>query len=215
MWFGNQEKRKQRRQQRELTAAIDRGRQFQREDCDGENLQFFKEKMEQFPDSGELRLLYGTALLLSQPKQGLSEIARATEIDPEDPILLTRAAHIMYCMKQLDHARSYAKRAKELAPESEFIFASELLNLESNFAALDGDDERAEEGLRLAVKREPKMESLAVDLARFLADRGRHKEALSLIDEAMKRTKGTMYLKRLRAEIVDDSGSEFAASPIR
>lgn len=119
----------------------------------------------------------------------------------------------MYSMKQLDHARAYAKRAKALAPDDEFIFAPELLNLESNFAALDGEDERAEEGLRLAVKREPKMESLAVDLAKFLADRDRHEEALSVVDEAMKRTKGTMYLKRLRAEIVDGSSTESASSP--
>jgi tetratricopeptide (TPR) repeat protein len=209
MWFGR-DKREQRRRRRDLAVAIDHGRQLRREDRDHETLQFFEEAMEQFPDSGEIRLLYGTALLLSSPRQGLSEIAKATEIDPTDPTLLTRAAHIMYSMKQLDHVRSYAKRAKELAPEDEFIFAPELLNLESNFAALDGEDDRAEECLRLAVKREPKIESLAVDLAKFLADRDRCEEALSVVDEAMKRTKGTMYLRRLRAGIVDGSSSESA-----
>lgn len=113
----------------------------------------------------------------------------------------------MYGMEQFDHARSYAKRAKELAPEEDFIFAPELLSLESNFAALDGEDGRAEEGLRLAVEREPKMENLARDLAKFLADRGRQEEALGVIDEALKRTNGTKYLERLRTEILEGSGS--------
>jgi tetratricopeptide (TPR) repeat protein len=205
MWF-SRDKREQRRRRRALATAIDHGRQLRREDRDYENLQFFEEAMQQFPENGELRLLYGTALLMSQPKQALSEIAKATEIDPEDPTLLTRAAHIMYSMNQLDHARSYAKRAKESAPE-EFIFAPELLNLESNFAALDGEDELAEEGLRLAMEREPRMEALALDLAKFLAERRREAEALDVIDKALERTKETTYLKRLRGEISGESAS--------
>jgi len=163
--------------------------------------------MERFPESGELRLLYGTALLVSQPKAALAETAKATEIDPSDPILLTRAARLMYGMEQFEVARSYTKRAKELAPEK-FIFGPELLNLESNFAALDGKDTLAEEGLRLAVEREPKMELLALDLAKFLVDRGRQEEALEVINEALGRTKETKYLKRLRSKILSESGSK-------
>ena len=155
-----------------------------------------------FPNDPEIRLLYGTALLEVRPRVGLSEIAKAIELDPDDPVRLTRAARIMYSMKQFDRARSYAKRAKDLAPEN-FVFGPELLNLESNFAALDGKDDLAEEGLRLAVEREPEMEVLAWDLAKFLVDRAREEEALSVIDEALKRTKTNKYLKRLRAEILD------------
>lgn len=201
MWLRNRSKRRNRRHEKELAAAIDRGRQLRREGRDHENLQFFEEAMQEFPDSGELRLLYGTALLLSQPTAALAEIAKATEVDPNDPLLLTRAARIMYSSKQFDRARSYVKRAKELAPRK-FIFGPELLNLESNLAALDGKDELAEEGLRLAVEREPKMELLALDLAEFLADRGRQEEALRVIDEALKRTTRTKYLERLRTEIL-------------
>jgi tetratricopeptide (TPR) repeat protein len=211
MWL-SRDKREQRRRRRDLAAAIDHGRQLRREDRDHENLQFFEEAIQQFPESGELRLLYGTALLVDHPGRGLTQIAKATEKDPKDPTLLVRAAHIMYSMKQFDHSRSYAKRAKELASEEEFIFAPELLNLESNFAALDGEDGLAEEGLRLAVEREPKMESLARDLAKFLADRGRRREALEVIDGALSRTKGTKYLERLRAEILGDGSRESSPS---
>lgn len=211
MWPRNQHKAEERRHARALARAIDRGRQLRREDRDHENLEFFEEAMGQFPESGELRLLYGTALLLSQPEVALSEIAKATEVGSSDPVLLTRAARLMYSMKQFDHARAYAKRAKELAPKK-FKFGPELLNLESNFAALDGNDQVAEEGLRLAVQREPKMELLALDLAEFLADRGRQEEALGVIDEALKRAQRTKYLKRLRAEILQGTDPRSIAS---
>lgn len=111
----------------------------------------------------------------------------------------------MYDMKQFNHARSYMKRAKDRAPRN-FVFGPELLNLESNFAALDGKDDLAEKGLRLAVEREPDMEVLALDLAKILADRARTDEALTVINEALKRTKSTQYLKRLQADILGENG---------
>ena len=107
----------------------------------------------------------------------------------------------MYTMKQLDHARLYAKRAKELAPE-DFPFKPELLNLESKFAALEGKDSVAEKGLRLAMASEPEGEFFAFDLATFLVERGREAEALEVIDKALKRTKEKNYLKNLRTEIL-------------
>jgi tetratricopeptide (TPR) repeat protein len=198
---------KKRRYKRELSEAIARSRQLLAEGRHEENLKYLEEGVtERFSDDAEIRLLYGTALLGPKPKVGVSEIVRAIALEPDNPEKLTRAAHLMYDMKQFDQARAYAKRAKELAPE-DFVFGPELLSLESSFAALDGNDELAEEGLRLAVKREPKMEPLAFDLAKFLADRGRQAEALEVIDEALKRTKTTKYLERLRTEIVEDRRS--------
>lgn len=195
-----------RKKDKKLGEVTARSQRFLAEGRHEENLAYLEDGVvKRFPDDPEIRLLYGTALLGVRPRVGLSEIAKAIELDPDDPIRLTRAAHIMYSMKQFDRARSYAKRAKELAPEN-FVFGPELLSLESNFAALDGNDELAEEGLRLAVEREPKMEALAFDLAKFLVDRGRQREALVVIDEALERTKQKKYLKRLRAEIKDSDG---------
>jgi tetratricopeptide (TPR) repeat protein len=191
---------------RQLAGSIADSRRRLSEGRHHENLKFLKGAVLLFPDSGEIRLLYGIELLTCRPREALSEIAKAAELEPGDPVLLIRAAHTMFTMKQFDHARSYMNRVKSLAPE-DFLFGPELLNLESNFAALDGEDDRAEEGLRLAVKREPRMEPLAVDLAKFLADRGRRAEALTVIDEAMTRTKGTTYLERLRAELLADSSA--------
>lgn len=193
---------KDRRYKKELSAAIAHSQRLLAEKRHEENLEYLEGGIaERFPDDAEIRLLYGTALLEGDPSAGLSEIAKAITLDPNDSVKLTRAAQIMYDLNQLDHARTYTKRAKDHAPEN-FLFGPELLNLESKFAALDGKDELAEEGLRLAVEREPKMEGLAIDLAKFLADRGRQDEALGVIDEALTRTRGTKYLERLRAEIL-------------
>jgi tetratricopeptide (TPR) repeat protein len=203
---------KKRRHKKELSAAIAHSRRFLAEGRHEENLQYLEGGVaERFSDDAEIRLLYGTVLLGPRPKAGLLEISKAIELDPSDPEKLTRAAHIMYDMKQFGQARTYMNRAKELAPE-EFVLGPELLALESNFAALDGNDKLAEEGLRSAVEREPKMGGLAVDLARFLANRGRREEALGVIDEALKRTEDAKYLKRLRAEILEEDGSESTAS---
>jgi len=191
---------------KELSSAITRSQRLLAEGRHEENLEHLEGGVVQrFPDDAEIRLLYGTALLEREPRVGLSEIAKAIKLDPDDPIRLTRAARIMYDMKQFDHARSYMKHAKELAPKK-FVFSSELLNLESNLAILDGEDEVGEEGLRLAMEREPEMEVLAWDLTKFLVDRAREDEALTVIEEAMERTKTTNALKRLKAEILDKSG---------
>lgn len=190
------------RDRRALASAIAHSRRLLAEGRHEENLSFLEGGVaERFSDDAEIRLLYGTALLDLKPEAGLSEIARAIELEPDEPVRLTRAARIMYDMKQFDKARLYTERGKKLAPE-DFVFGPELLNLESNFAALDGEDERAEEGLRLAVEREPKMEALALDLARFLFERGKEAEALGVIDEALNHSKETKNLQRLQKEIL-------------
>jgi tetratricopeptide (TPR) repeat protein len=195
-----------RRRNKELKTAIAHSQRLLAEGKHKENLDFLEGGVaERFPDDAEIRLLFGTALLESKPEVGFSEIAKAIDLDPNDPVRLVRAARIMYDMKQFDSARSYMTRAKAAAPE-DFVFEAELLNLESNFAALAGQDDLAEQGLRLAVKKEPKMETLALDLAEFLAKRGRDTEALEVIDEAVNLTKDKGYLERLRTDILDEDG---------
>lgn len=189
------------RHQKQLSAAVDRSRLLLAERRHRENLEFLEEVVQQFPDDAEIRMLHGTALLEIRPEDALREIVRAIELDPSEPVRLTNAARTMYTMKQLDHARLYAKRAKELAPE-DFPFKPELLNLESKFAALEGKDSVAEKGLRLAMASEPEGEFFAFDLATFLVERGREAEALEVIDKALKRTKEKNYLKNLRTEIL-------------
>lgn len=148
---------------------------------------------------------YATSLLAINPEDAVAEAAKAVELDPDEPIRLTRAANMLFNMGQIDRARSYVARAKELA-KPDFLFYPALLNLDGHLAAIDGNDELAEERLRLAVEREPSGGMLAVDLAKFLAERGRQEEALEVIDEALTLAEHKEPLQRLRGELGGAAG---------
>lgn len=80
---------------------------------------------------------------------------------------------------------------------------SGLISLNGLLAAFDGDDDVAEQSLRLAVKEQPTYSNYAVDLAKFLAARGRTEEAIDVIDESLHQAKQKGDLERLRATIAD------------
>lgn len=143
---------------------------------------------------------YATSLLPINPEAAVAEAVKAIELDPDEPLRLTRAANMLFHMGRTDRARSYAARAKELAKPG-FLFYPALLNLEGHFAAIDGNDELAEERLRLALEQEPDGGAFAVDLARFLAERDRKEEALGIIDDVLTLTEHKESLQRLRGEL--------------
>lgn len=191
---------KGRKQRKEVAAAIDRGLRLLAEKRRQEAHDFLEQAVQKFPDDPEIRMHYATSLLAINPEDAVAEAAKAIELDPDEPIRLTRAANMLFNMGQIDQARSYAARAKELA-RPDFLFYPALLNLDGHFAAIDGNDELAEERLRLAVEREPSGGMLAVDLAKFLAERDRQEEALEVIDEALTLTEHKEPLQRLRGEL--------------
>lgn len=81
---------------------------------------------------------------------------------------------------------------------------SGLISLNGLIAARDGEDDLAEERLRLAMKEDPAYSNFAVDLAKFLASRDRQGEAVEVIDEALQQAKEKSDLERLRAVITED-----------
>lgn len=191
----------------ELAAAIDRGLRLIAGGGDQEAFEFLEQASQQFPEDPEIRLLYATSLLPIRPEDAIGEAIKAIELDPDEPVRLARAANLLFNMGQIGTARSYAKRAKEqVTPD--FWFYPALLNLDGNFAALDGDDERAEEGLRAAMERDPEGGMFAVDLAKFLAKRGRNDEALEIVDQALTRSKRKEPLERLRGELLGEAEAD-------
>lgn len=64
-----------------------------------------------------------------------------------------------------------------------------LARLEGVFAAFDKNYDLAEERLRFAVEIDPTFDTFVRDLARLLQARGRHKEAVAVIDQALPRVK--------------------------
>jgi Flp pilus assembly protein TadD len=170
------------------------------EDRDREAVALLEAAMRRFPSDPEIRLTYATGLLALRPEDAPWQFAKAIELDPQDPVRLTRAAVMLFHLGELSAARSYGARAAKLVPP-DFVFAPELANLGGLLAALDGDDALAEDGLRAAVEAEPNRESFARDLAKFLAERHRTEEALKVVDDALELTGDREKLERLRSEL--------------
>jgi tetratricopeptide (TPR) repeat protein len=129
-------------------------------------------------------LAYASILLPFRPNEVVAEAAKAVELGPDDPLILVRAAHLMFDRGQVEAARSCAARANELA-QPDFLLMSGLANLNGRLAAHDGQDDLAEQKFRAAMESDPAFSSFAVDFAKFLASRGRQTEALEVIDEAL------------------------------
>lgn len=194
-----------RKKKKEAAAAASQGLRLLAERKHEEACSFLRGEVQRFPEEPDIRMHYAHSLLAIRPDDAAPEIIKAIEMDPDEPVRLTRAAGILFKIGDVERARSYTTRAKELAPPN-FLFKAYLLNLDSHFAALEGQDKSAEEGFRLAMEQEPDGETFAVDLAQFLADRDRLPEALSVIDEALPQAKRREPLERLRGELL--AGSE-------
>ena len=192
------------RKQRQLTAAIDRGRRLFSSGREQETLDFLERAVKQFPEDPEIRWLYAVILLAFRPEDVAVQAAKAVALAPDDPSILVRVASLLFNRGEVEEARSCAVRANDLA-QPDFIFLPELVNLNGCLAAADGDDDVAEEELRAALESEPSSSPFAVDLAQFLARRDRQADAVSVIDEALAHVKDGDALKRLREEIETDA----------
>lgn len=190
-----------RKRRKDVAAANAHGLRLLAERRRQDAYEFLAGAVQKFPDEPEIRLHYATSLLAVRPADAVDEAIKAIELDPDEPIRLTRAASLLFSLNDIQTARAYTMRAKELA-DHEFSFYPELINLDGHFAALDGKDELAEKDFREAVEREPDGEMFAVDLALFLAKRGRQPEALKVIDNALPLTERKDPLEDLRSELL-------------
>jgi len=199
--------RSQKKQKKELAEATRRSLRLVAEGRNEEAYDFLEQAVQRFPEDPAIRLQYATTLLAIRPNEAVSEVIKAIDLDPNEPMRLTGAAGILFKMGDVETARLYATRAKELAPP-DFSFMPYLINLDAHFAALEGKDDQAEEGFRDAVEQEPDGEIFAVDLAQFLAKRGRQPEALEIIDTTLPLTKRKEPLERLRSELLGQSDAQ-------
>jgi hypothetical protein len=78
MGFGN------RKQKKELAAAIAQGREMRRMGRDPDQAsEFLDEAIDRFPENPELRLLNATVLLALRPDDVTAEAAKAAELAPQ------------------------------------------------------------------------------------------------------------------------------------
>ncbi len=186
--------------EKERAATIDRGMRLVAALQEQEAISFLAEAIERFPEDGQIRLLYATALLAFRPDDVVSQAAKAVELDPNDPGLLVRAAHLVLNRGDVAAARSYAARANELVHPG-FVHMSGLHHLNGIFAGMDGNYDVAEEKLRMAVEMDPAFSSFAVDLVKLLVHQGRQDETIGVIDAALRHVPDKSALEQMRGEI--------------
>lgn len=189
-------------QDKERAQVVTRGRALlQAHGQQKEAVEFLSAAVIQFPLDPEIRVLYASILLASQPDNVALEATRAAELGQDDPVTLVQAASLLLDRLEIESARAAVIRARELAGP-DFVLMSGLVNLEGLLAALDGNDQVAEDKLRLAVEIAPAYSAFAGDLARYLRGRGRQEDAIEVIDTALQHVKQKGELRRLRAELV-------------
>jgi len=162
-----------------------------------EALKFFEKAIQEFPDDPEIRVSYASILLDFRPEDVAAEAARAVELAQDDPATLVRAGHLLVHRGDRETARACAARANEVA-QPDFVLMSGLVHLEGVVAALDGEDDLAEEKLRSATASDPDNEPWAGQLAVFLAERGRLEDAVEVLDEALKHVEHKARLEKMR-----------------
>jgi tetratricopeptide (TPR) repeat protein len=195
------------RNKNKLRRTIDRGRKLLVSGDQQEAYEFLEEAVKEFSQDAEVRLLYATILLAVRPDDVPSEIAKAVELAPEDPMILVRAASLMFDRRQLDAAHTYANRARELALP-DFAMKGPLANVEGRLAAYEKKYDIAEDKFGLAVELNPADPILARDFVKLLAARGRHAEAVEAIDQALPRVQNRHALDQLRRKLVGSSASD-------
>lgn len=192
-----------RKQDRELVAAIDRGRMLFRDQDDELAREFLADAARRFPGCPEFPLLLASLCRESRPKEVAPHLAKAVKLGFNDPVIQVRAGHAFLDEGDVEAARACAARAENLI-NGDFILTADLESLVGGIASRDGEYTVAEEKLRSALHREPEFPAHALALARFLWARGRNEAALAVIDESLDRVAEKKYLERLRLEIADE-----------
>jgi Flp pilus assembly protein TadD len=197
---------KGKKQIKELAAAIDHSRKLRRAGRDHEALEFLEAAVQRFPEDPELRLLYATILLGTRPDDAAAEAAKAAELAPDDPAILVRSGHLLLSTGDRKAAQSCAARANALV-QPEFVLMAGLDNLNGSLAVFAGEDKLAEEKLRSAVERDPNNEPFVRNLAVFLAERGRLRDGVAVLDEGLKHVEKKDALEHMRARMASEAAA--------
>lgn len=173
------------RRRRLTSDTLAEARRLSSEGRQDEHLALLARAVSDSPTDPDILIEYATAVAATDPDRSRAEAMRAVELDQtDDPVRLTRAAMLLLNLKDYHAARSCAQRARAAQPTNMTV-VNELSRIEGALAALDGDHQRAEELLRSAHEADPSHEVSTRDLAWFLRSRGRHQEALAIVDRTL------------------------------
>jgi predicted Zn-dependent protease len=192
-----------RNRERELAAAIERGRALIAEEKNREALEILEKAAQDFPESPEVPLMMATVYREFRPRDASALLTKAAELGSDDPVIQVMVGHRRLNEGDVEAARICAARAEHQV-DDEFALMADYDRLVGRIAARDGDYDFAEEKLRSAMRREPHLPTHSLDLARFLWARGRNGEALTAIDQSVEQVSeevDKILLERLRSEI--------------
>jgi tetratricopeptide (TPR) repeat protein len=169
-------------------------------DDDRRRLAFMRKAARRYPGDARVRLRYAIALIPVARDKVPEQLARAIELDPNNPAHLVRAAALMIDHGEAQTASEWVQRANELAPP-DFALAADLKALTAVFADVSGDPVAAERMFDAALAADPASEIVVLYFARFLAKHSRRAEALDLIDQAILAKRSSKLLERLRRQL--------------
>jgi len=200
------------RRHRSTLHTLEEARRLYREGREDEHLALLARAVTESPANPDVAIEYATSVAATDPERSRAEVLRAVALDQtDDPVRLTRAAMLLLDLKDYPAARSCAGRARGTQPANPAI-VNELSRIEGVLAALDGDNQRAEELLRSAHEADSAHDVSARDLAWFLVSRGRHQEALAVVDRTLATAKlhgrhhdkARLILEQRREKIQDE-----------
>jgi thioredoxin-like negative regulator of GroEL len=111
-----------------LTETIQHAQDLLRKERYEENFALLTDAVERFPEDPEVRLLYGTMLVMFRPQDAAREIATAISFNTADPYRLTRAAQMLYVLGKFGAAQDYVDWALDSMPD-DFALMPALLNV--------------------------------------------------------------------------------------
>jgi tetratricopeptide (TPR) repeat protein len=131
------------------------------------------------------------------PERAADLARRATELAPEDPATLFKAAWLAFNLGRLADARGYLDAARKHEPEG-FALHAEILHLHGRLLEREGRDPEAEEALKAALELDRAAVGYASRLAEFLAARERSDEALDVVEVGLRHRPGDDDLESIR-----------------
>lgn len=166
-----------------LDETLDRSQELTRAGRHDEHLALMREALARHPGDLEVVIRAAAAHVVESPEQAAELAREAVEMSPEDPATLLRAAFVMFHVKRLDEARKLFVRATETAPD-DFVLAGDLVYLGGQIFFAYGNDDKAEEFLKLAFDDQPEEPGRGFALAGLLEQQGEYERALEVVEKA-------------------------------
>lgn len=186
----------------EVDAILSRSLELTRAEAFAENEQLLRRAVAKQPDHAQLALRMGEALSYhaADESDARNESAtwaeRAAYLAPEEPMLLLRAASLLYFLGDIETSRDVLRQAHAAATE-DFEFIADLLHLAGKLALARGDLERGEKGLKAAFGQDPTVPGHAQILAEFYIDQGRPDEAATIAAKGLEHIPDDPQLRAL------------------